>query len=128
MNIIIRQQEQYILTLATEIEGYKKSIQKEQEQNEKLTHILNKTEREIDGAKKHRAQVEWYFMLYVCKTYKFTCARGFVQHYMGFKSLCQYAILNIDLFDILKIIFFYIFILEFNYSIIKYIKLKGKQI
>ncbi|XP_059157116.1 coiled-coil domain-containing protein 40-like isoform X2 [Physella acuta] len=52
------QQEQYILTLATEIEGYKKSIQKEQEQNEKLTHILNKTEREIEGAKKHRAQVQ----------------------------------------------------------------------
>ncbi|CAL1527056.1 unnamed protein product [Lymnaea stagnalis] len=52
------QQEQYILTLQTEMEGYKKSIQKEQEQNEKLTHILNKTDREIEGAKKHMAQVQ----------------------------------------------------------------------
>lgn len=41
-----------MLSLETEIEGYKKSIQKEQEQNEKLTLILNKTERDIETVKK----------------------------------------------------------------------------
>ncbi|KAH9504072.1 Coiled-coil domain-containing protein 40 [Bulinus truncatus] len=54
----LNQQEQLILTLQTDLEGYKKTIQKEQEQNEKLTHILNKTEREIETAKKHIAQTQ----------------------------------------------------------------------
>ncbi|GFR74317.1 coiled-coil domain-containing protein 40 [Elysia marginata] len=51
-------EEQHILSLATEIEGYKKSIMKEQEQNEKLTLILGKTEREIEVAKKCIAQIQ----------------------------------------------------------------------
>ena len=38
------------------MEGYKKSIQKEQEQNEKLTLILAKTERDIDSVKKQLTQ------------------------------------------------------------------------
>ena len=49
---ISSQQQQKVLSLETEIEGYKKSIQKEQEQNEKLTLILNKTERDIETIKK----------------------------------------------------------------------------
>ena len=49
------QQQQKVLSLETEIEGYKKSIQKEQEQNEKLTLILNKTERDIETIKKQLA-------------------------------------------------------------------------
>lgn len=58
MQEALDQQEQHILSLYTEIEGFKKSIQKEQEQNEKLTLILNKTEREIEVAKKHIIQVQ----------------------------------------------------------------------
>ena len=46
------QQEQRILSLETEIEGYKRSISKEQEQNEKLMLILNKTETDIATVKK----------------------------------------------------------------------------
>ncbi len=46
------QQQQKILSLETEIEGFKKSIQKEQEQNEKLCQILAKTNRDIDMVKK----------------------------------------------------------------------------
>ena len=49
---LFSQQQQKVLSLETEIEGYKKSIQKEQEQNEKLTLILNKTERDIETIKK----------------------------------------------------------------------------
>ena len=56
----LSEQEQHILSLATEIEGYKKSIMKEQEQNEKLTLILAKTEREIEVAKKCITQVWTY--------------------------------------------------------------------
>uniref|UniRef100_A0A2C9KE01 Coiled-coil domain-containing protein 40 n=1 Tax=Biomphalaria glabrata TaxID=6526 RepID=A0A2C9KE01_BIOGL len=54
----LNQQEQLILTLQTDLEGYKKTILKEQEQNEKLTHILNKTEREIESAKKQMTQIQ----------------------------------------------------------------------
>jgi septal ring factor EnvC (AmiA/AmiB activator) len=46
------QQEQRILSLQTEIEGFKRSISKEQEQNEKLTMILAKTEQDIVAVKK----------------------------------------------------------------------------
>ena len=48
----LSQQKQRIQSLETEIDGYKKSIQKEQEQNEKLTLILNKTEVDIATVKK----------------------------------------------------------------------------
>jgi phage shock protein A len=41
-----------ILSLETEIDGFKRQIQKEQEQNEKLTLILNKTEVDIAMVKK----------------------------------------------------------------------------
>lgn len=47
-----------MLSLETEIEGYKKSIFKEQEQNEKLTLILNKTERDIETVKKQLNQCQ----------------------------------------------------------------------
>lgn len=40
------------MSLETEIEAYKKTISKEQEQNEKLTLILNKTETDIATIKK----------------------------------------------------------------------------
>ena len=55
------QQEQKILSLETEMEGYKKSIQKEQEQNEKLTLILAKTERDIESVKKQLTQCQARF-------------------------------------------------------------------
>ncbi|XP_013409019.1 coiled-coil domain-containing protein 40 isoform X1 [Lingula anatina] len=51
----LNQQEQRILSLETEIEGYKKSIFKEQEQNEKLTLILNKAEIDIATLRKQMA-------------------------------------------------------------------------
>ena len=43
------------------MEGYKKSIQKEQEQNEKLTLILAKTERDIESVKKQLTQCQARF-------------------------------------------------------------------
>lgn len=52
MQEALNQQQQRVLALETEIEGYKKSIFKEQEQNEKLTLILNKTESDIATVKK----------------------------------------------------------------------------
>ncbi|XP_046567885.1 coiled-coil domain-containing protein 40-like [Haliotis rubra] len=52
MQEALSQQQQKILSLETEIEGFKKSIQKEQEQNEKLCQILAKTNRDIDMVKK----------------------------------------------------------------------------
>ncbi|XP_071132695.1 coiled-coil domain-containing protein 40-like [Mytilus edulis] len=58
MNEALEQQLQKVLSLETEIEGYKKSIFKEQEQNEKLTLILNKTERDIETVKKQLTQCQ----------------------------------------------------------------------
>ena len=52
------QQEQRILSLETVIEGYKKSISKEQEQNEKLTLIFAKTDVDIATVKKLLAQCQ----------------------------------------------------------------------
>ena len=52
MSYFFSQQQQRILSLETEIDGYKKSIQKEQEQNEKLTVIHNKTETDITTVRK----------------------------------------------------------------------------
>lgn len=46
------------MSLETEIEGYKKSIQKEQEQNEKLTFVHNKTEVDIATIKRLLQQVQ----------------------------------------------------------------------
>lgn len=43
------------------MEGLKKSIQKEQEQNEKLTLILAKTERDIESIKKQLAHCQARF-------------------------------------------------------------------
>lgn len=39
-------------SLETEIDGYKKSIQKEEEKNETLTMVLNKAETDISVTKK----------------------------------------------------------------------------
>ncbi len=50
------QQQQRILSLETEIDGYKKAISKEQEGNEKLMMILAKTEQDIATVKKLLAQ------------------------------------------------------------------------
>lgn len=47
-----------MLSLETELEGFKKSIWQEQEQNEKLTLILNKTERDIETVKKQLSQCQ----------------------------------------------------------------------
>ncbi|KAK3091997.1 hypothetical protein FSP39_024328 [Pinctada imbricata] len=58
MQEALNTQEQKVLSLETEIEGYKKSIFKEQEQNEKLTLILNKTERDIETVKKQLTQCQ----------------------------------------------------------------------
>lgn len=44
----LKEQQQRVLTLNTEIEAYKRSISKEQEKNEKLTLILNKTETDVN--------------------------------------------------------------------------------
>jgi chromosome segregation ATPase len=44
------------MSLETEIEGYKKSISKEQEQNEKLTMILSKTDADVAMVRKMLAQ------------------------------------------------------------------------
>lgn len=49
------QQRQQIQSLQTEIEGYKKSIQKEQENNETLTLMLQKNEIDINSLKKQIA-------------------------------------------------------------------------
>ncbi|XP_025098485.1 coiled-coil domain-containing protein 40-like isoform X2 [Pomacea canaliculata] len=56
MQEALDKQEQKILSLEMEMEGYQRSIQKEQETNEKLTLILAKTEREIEAVKKQLAQ------------------------------------------------------------------------
>ena len=45
-------QRQTVLSLGTEIDGYKKAIQKEQETNEKLTVQLNKAKADIEHVKK----------------------------------------------------------------------------
>ena len=49
------QQQQRILSLDTELDGYKKSIQKEQEENEKLTLTLAKWENDTVQVKKQVA-------------------------------------------------------------------------
>jgi len=46
------------MSLETEIEGYKKSINKEQEENEKLTMILSKTDADILTIRKMLAQCQ----------------------------------------------------------------------
>ncbi|PIK45458.1 hypothetical protein BSL78_17690, partial [Apostichopus japonicus] len=52
MNEALSQQRQQIQSLQTEIEGYKKSIQKEQENNETLTLMLQKNEIDINSMRK----------------------------------------------------------------------------
>lgn len=54
-NDVYSQQRQQIQSLQTEIEGYKKSIQKEQENNETLTLMLQKNEIDINSLKKQIA-------------------------------------------------------------------------
>ncbi|XP_035694889.1 coiled-coil domain-containing protein 40-like [Branchiostoma floridae] len=56
MNQALDDQRQRVLSLETEIDGYKKSITKEQEKNETLTMVLNKTESDISTTKKLMAQ------------------------------------------------------------------------
>ncbi|PAA68484.1 hypothetical protein BOX15_Mlig020612g1 [Macrostomum lignano] len=48
----LNQRNEQIRSLGTEAEAYAKSISKEQEQNEKLTLILNKTEKDFDMVKR----------------------------------------------------------------------------
>ncbi|KAJ8037566.1 Coiled-coil domain-containing protein 40 [Holothuria leucospilota] len=55
MTEALNQQRQQIQSLQTEIEGYKKSIQKEQENNETLTLMLQKNEIDINSLKKQIA-------------------------------------------------------------------------
>jgi len=45
------QQQQQILTLETELKGFKNNIQDEQRKNEKATHVLGKTEEEMNRAR-----------------------------------------------------------------------------
>ncbi|XP_033121483.1 coiled-coil domain-containing protein 40-like [Anneissia japonica] len=52
MNEALDQQRQQIMSLNTEIDGYKKSIIKEQERNETLLILLNKNEADINTVKK----------------------------------------------------------------------------
>ncbi|XP_077980301.1 coiled-coil domain-containing protein 40-like [Glandiceps talaboti] len=52
MNEALNQQKQSILSFDTEIDGYKKSIQKEQENNEMLTLLQNKNDADIATTKK----------------------------------------------------------------------------
>ncbi|KAI8501057.1 Coiled-coil domain-containing protein 40 [Branchiostoma belcheri] len=56
MNQALDDQRQRVLSLETEIDGYKKSITKEQEKNETLTMVLNKTESDISTTRKLMAQ------------------------------------------------------------------------
>lgn len=49
-------EQQQILTLEAELNGFKKDIQLEQEANEKLTHILKKCEDEIDRVRNNLNQ------------------------------------------------------------------------
>ncbi|XP_041363110.1 coiled-coil domain-containing protein 40-like [Gigantopelta aegis] len=58
MQEALSEQQRLILSLQTEIEGYKKSINKEQEQNERLCLILSKTERDIETVKKQLTQCQ----------------------------------------------------------------------
>jgi len=51
-NFLSRLAGQQVKSLETEIAGYKKSIQKEEERNETLTMVLNKTETDISVTKK----------------------------------------------------------------------------
>ena len=53
----LTQQNQRIKSLETEIDGYKRYIQQEQEQNEKLTLVHNKTEADITTVRKLLQQV-----------------------------------------------------------------------
>ncbi|MGH0128960.1 UNVERIFIED_CONTAM: hypothetical protein FKN15_057803, partial [Acipenser sinensis] len=52
MQEALRQSKQQVQSLDTEIEGYKKSITKEEEQNEQLTVILNRAEYDANMSKK----------------------------------------------------------------------------
>ncbi|RXM36442.1 Coiled-coil domain-containing protein 40 [Acipenser ruthenus] len=52
MQEALRQSKQLVQSLDTEIEGYKKSITKEEEQNEQLTVILNRAEYDANMSKK----------------------------------------------------------------------------
>ena len=54
--MVSSEQQQRILTLMTEIEGYKRSIQKEQEQNEKLVRIHSNAESDMATVKRQFAQ------------------------------------------------------------------------
>ena len=45
-------QTQQIQAIETELEGYKRQIQKAQEQNEQLTYMANRIESDITGVKK----------------------------------------------------------------------------
>ena len=54
--MFFRQQQQRIMSLETEIEGYKKSISKEQEENEKVTMVLSKMEADIATVRKMLTQ------------------------------------------------------------------------
>ena len=49
------------MTLDTEIDGLKKTIQKEQEENEKLTSILSKIEYDINSVKKQLANSQAHY-------------------------------------------------------------------
>ena len=55
---VFSEQQQHILTVMTEIEGYKKSIQKEQEQNEKLVRIHSNAESDMATVKRQFAQCQ----------------------------------------------------------------------
>lgn len=55
--LLHRDKQERLLSLDTEIEGYKKSIQQEQEENEKLMSIMMRTDRETAGARKALTKV-----------------------------------------------------------------------
>ncbi|XP_014669906.1 PREDICTED: coiled-coil domain-containing protein 40-like [Priapulus caudatus] len=58
MQEALSQQHQYVRNLETEMQGFKKTVSQEQEQNEKLTYLQNKSESELAQLKKTVSQTQ----------------------------------------------------------------------
>lgn len=58
MSDALKDQQQRMLTIEMEIDAFRRLTQKEQQQNEQLTSVLNKTEAEIQTVKKMLSQCQ----------------------------------------------------------------------
>jgi coiled-coil domain-containing protein 40 len=61
MSEALKEQQQRMLTIEMEIDAFRRLTQKEQQQNEQLTSVLNKTEGEIQTVKKMLSQCQVMF-------------------------------------------------------------------